>query len=105
MNYIEDQLVTLSEAASAFLETALKSKIDNSVRKIKNKKFGIPDSRWTRYPKINAVVLANISRDAERADRSSSYLQQFWLDVVAVIVMVSKRAEEFSLPPEAINMI
>ena len=44
MNYIEDQLVTLSEAASTFLETALKSKIDNSVRKTKNKKFGIPDS-------------------------------------------------------------
>ena len=40
MNYIEDQLVTLSEAASAFLETALKSKIDNSVRKTKVRNLG-----------------------------------------------------------------
>ena len=58
-----------------------------------------------QIPKDDAVVLANISRDAERTDRSSSYLQQFWLDVVALTVMVLKRAEEFSLPPEAINMI
>ena len=43
MNYIEDQLVTLSEAASAFLETAFKSRIDNSARRTKIKKFGIPD--------------------------------------------------------------
>ena len=58
---VEDQLVTLSEAASAFLETAFKSKIDNSARRTKIKKFGIPDSRWTRCPKIDAVVSANIS--------------------------------------------
>ena len=54
---LEDQLVTLSEAASAFLETAFKSKINNSARGTKIKKFGIPDSRWTRCPKIDAVVL------------------------------------------------
>ena len=40
---VEDQLVTLSEAASAFLEMAFKSKIDNSARRTKIKKFGIPD--------------------------------------------------------------
>ena len=74
---VEDQLVTLSEAASAFLEMAFKSKIDNSVRRTKIKKFGIPDSRWTRCPKIDTVVSANISRDAERTDRTTSRLQQF----------------------------
>ena len=51
------------------------------------------------------MVSANISRDAERTDRTTSRLQQFWLDAVAPIVMVLERAEEFSLPPEAINMI
>ena len=40
---VEDQLVTLSEVASALLETAFKYKIDNSVRRTKIKKFGIPD--------------------------------------------------------------
>ena len=40
---VEDQLVTLSEAASAFLEMAFKSKIDNSARRTKTKKFEIPD--------------------------------------------------------------
>ena len=44
-NEVEDQLVTLSIAASSFLETAFKSKIDNSARETKIKKFGIPDSR------------------------------------------------------------
>ena len=91
--------------ASAFLETAFKSKIDNLARRTKIKKFGIPDSRWTRCPKIDAVVSENISRDAERTDRTTSRLQQFWLDAVAPIVMVLERAEKFSLPPEAINMI
>ena len=43
-NEVEDQLVTLSEAASAFLETTFKSKIDKSVRRTKIKKFGIPGS-------------------------------------------------------------
>ena len=102
---VEYQLVTLSEVASAFLETAFKFEIDNSARRTKIKKFGIPDLRWTRCPKINAVVLANISRDTERTDRTTSCLQQFWLDAVAPIVMVLERAKEFSLPPEAINMI
>ena len=102
---VEDQLVTLSEAASAFLETAFKSKIDNSARRTNIKKFGIPDLWYTRCPKIDAVVSANISKDAERIDRTTSCLQQFWLDTVASIVMVLERAEEFSLSPEAINMI
>ena len=61
--------------------------------------------RWTRCPKIDAVVSVNISGDAERTDRTTSRLQQFWLDAVAPIVMVLERAEEFSLPPDAINMI
>ena len=42
---VEDQLVTLSEVASAFLERAFKSKINNSARRSKIRKFGIPDSR------------------------------------------------------------
>ena len=35
----------------------------------------------------------------------TGYLQQFWLDAIAPIVMVLERAKEFSLPPEAITMI
>ena len=101
----EDLLVTLSEAASAFSGDSLKFKIDNSVRRTKIKKFGIPDLRWTTCPKIDTVVLVNISRDTDRTNRTTSHLQLFWLDAMAPIVMVLERAEEFSLPPEAINMI
>ena len=37
---LEDQLVTLSEAASGFLETAFKSKLDNSARGKKLRNLG-----------------------------------------------------------------
>ena len=65
---VENQLITLSEAISAFLEMAFKSKINNSVTRTKIKKFWIPHSQWIRCPKIDAVVLANISRDIERTE-------------------------------------
>ena len=71
-------LVPLSEEASGFLEAAFKSKLDNASRKAKATKFGIPDSRWIRCPKMDAVVVANVSKEAERNDCAASRLQQFW---------------------------
>ena len=98
-------LVPLSEAASTFLEAAFKTRLDNTTRRAKIKKFGVPDSRWTKCPRIDPVVTANISKEAERSDRSVSRLQQFWLDAVGPLVMVLEKADDFVLPPEAINMI
>ena len=96
------QLVTLSEGAATFLEAAFNAKLRNDTRKAKATKNRIPDSRWTRCPKMDAMVAANISPGTKRADRSVSRLQQFWLDATVPLVVTLERAEEFNLPPEAI---
>ena len=57
-------LISLLEDASAYLETAFKSKLDNTSRKAKATKFGIPNSRWNRCPKLDVVVAANVSKEA-----------------------------------------
>jgi len=46
-------------------------------------------------PKIDEVVAANVSKDAERSDQATSRLQQFWLDAAAPLMMLLKRDEEF----------
>ena len=99
------QLVTLSEAATAFLEASFSSKLSNDNRKAKTNKHGIPDSRWTRCPKIDAMVAANVSPAAKKSDRAASRLQQFWLDATIPLVLLLERAEELGLPNEAITAI
>ena len=101
----QELLVPLSEAASTFLEAAFKTRLDNTTRRAKIKKFGVPDSRWTKCLRIDPAVTTNISKEAERGDRLVSRLQQFWLDAVGPLVMVLEKADEFVLPPEAVNMI
>ena len=101
----DSPLIPLSEAANAYLESAFKSKLDNSFRKSKATKFGTPDSRWIRCPKMDAVVIANVVKEAERNDRAASWLQQFWLDAVAPLMMLLERDEELQLPVEAIQMV
>ena len=99
------QLVTLSEGAATFLKAAFSVKLRNDTRKAKANKNGIPDSRWIRCPKMEAVVAANISPGMKRADRLASCLQQFWLDAMVPLVLTLERSEEFNLPPEAISAI
>jgi len=99
------QLVNLSEAGAAFLETAFGSKLQNENRKLKATKNGVPDSRWIRCPKIDAVVAANVSPATKKADRAASRLQQFWLDAVIPLVLTLERADELELPAEAISAI
>lgn len=98
----EIPLVPLSEAANAYLASA---KLDNSSRKSKGTKFGTPDSHWIRCPKMDAVVMANVSKEAERIDCAASWLQLFWLDAVTPLVMLLERDEELQLPAEAIQMV
>ena len=61
-------LIPLLENASTYLETAFKLKLDNTSRKAKAMKFRISDCRWIRCPKLDAVVAANVSKEAERSD-------------------------------------
>ena len=101
----DSPLVPLSKVANAYLESAFKSKLDNSSRKSKATKFGTPYSRWIHCPKMDAVVVANVAKETERNDCATSRLQQFWLDAVAPLVMLLERDEELQLPVEAIQMV
>ena len=76
-------------------------KLDNAQRKKKLNKYGTPDSRWLRCPKLDPVVSANVSREATKADRSSSRLHQFLLDPVSPLVSTLELAEGGDLTPEA----
>ena len=88
-----------------FLETAFGSKLLNDNRKLKATKNEIPDFCWIRCPKIYAVVAANVSQSAKKADRAASQLQQFWLDTVILLDLMLERADELELPGETISAI
>ena len=98
-------LVTLSDAASAFLEATFKSKLENKARVAKAKGQGTPDSRWIRCAKIDPVVTANVPPAARTADRAASRLQQFWLDAVNPLVLILEKAEELEIPREVVGGI
>ena len=101
----DTELYQLSEAAGAFIETTFKSKLDNATRKARATKYGVPESRWLKCPKLDPVISTTVSTSARRADRSASRLQQFWLDATNPLVNVLERAEELNLPAEAIAAI
>jgi len=67
------QLVTLSEGATTFLEAAFSTKLRNDNRKTKAMKNRIPNSQWTKCPKMDTVVVANISPGAKEVDKSASH--------------------------------
>ena len=101
----ETELYQLSEAAGAFIETTFKSKLDNATRKACAMKYGVPESRWLKCPKLDPVISTTVSTSARQADQSASRLQQFWFDATNPLVSVLERAEELSLPAEAIVAI
>ena len=99
------KLVEMSEEVAAFIETAFKSKLKNSERVKRAEKYGVPDSRWLKFPELDPVVAATIPTISQRADRAASRLQNFWLDTVNPLVYVLERAEELELPAEVIAAI
>jgi len=98
-------LIPLSDAAAAFLETTFNKKLDNKTRMAKAKANGVPDSRWIRYAQLDPVVSTNLSPAARAADRSASWIQNFWLDATIPLISLLEKAENLKLPAEAINGI
>ena len=101
----ETELYQLLEAAEAFIETTFKSKLDNATRKARATKYRVPESRWLKCPKLDPVISTTVSMSARQADQSASRLQQLLLDATNLLVSVLERAEELSLPAEAIAAI
>ena len=95
----------MSEEAAAFIETAFKMKLKNSDRVELAEKYGVPDSRWLKCLELDPVVAATIPTTSQRADRTASRLQNFWLDAANPLIYVLEKAEELELPPEVISAI
>ena len=68
----QQSLYKLSEEAGAFTETAFVSKLDNTTRKSRATKFGLPESRWLRCPKLDPVVASTVPAGTRRADYAAS---------------------------------
>jgi len=99
------KLVDMFEEAAAFIEAVFKTRLKNSECVERAEKYGILDSRWLKYPKLDPVEEATIPTTSQRADRAASRLQDLWLDAANLLVHVLKRAEELELPPEVIAAI
>ena len=56
----QQNLYELSEKAGAFIEMAFVSKVDNATRKARGNKFGLPESRWLRCPRLDPVVSSTV---------------------------------------------
>jgi len=82
----ESKTFPLSKAANAFLEAAFSKRVDNTSYTSKIKKHGTLDSRWTRYPELDAMVLANLPNETVSADSKAKRLHSFWLSAAAPLV-------------------
>jgi len=87
-------VVTLSEAATTFLEASFSSKLSNDSRQARINTHGIPDSHWTWCPKIDAMVVANVSPVANKTDRAASHLQQVYFLVVKFYLLLYNTSAE-----------
>jgi len=79
----ENETFPLSETGNAFLEAAFSKRMNNTSYTSKIKKHGTPDSRWTRCPELDAVVLANLPKETVSADSKAKRLHSFWLSAAA----------------------
>jgi len=64
----KQNLYELLDEARAFIETAFVSKLDNATRKAHATKFGLPESRWLRCPKLDPVVSSTVYNHLESRD-------------------------------------
>ena len=53
------------------------------------KKYGTPDSRWSKCPELDAVVAANLPKDMVRTDLKAKRLQSHWLSAAAPLTAAS----------------
>ena len=76
------------------------------MKKAKLAKYGQPDSRWTRCPKLGSVVEGILSNEALKQDKVSYQPQQLWLEAAGLLVACLEKAHKGNLPlQEAIPML
>ena len=68
---VKTELHYLSEVVGAFNEMTVKSNLGNVTRKAHATEYGMPNSRWLKFPWLNMVISTTV---LPRADRSPSRL-------------------------------
>ena len=75
-------------------------------RQAKVAKYGMPDSKWIKCPRLSPVVGAILSKEAVKQDKVTFRSQEMWLEAAGPLTSCLERAHEgtFTLQ-EAIYMI
>ena len=67
--------------------------MSNSERKKQVDKFGVPDCKWVRCPKLDPVLKTTLLKEAIKADGYLSRLHQFWLNAVVLLASLIESAD------------
>ena len=90
----DDHVFSLSEVGNnAFMETAFKSKMNATSRRIKMAKLGIPDCKWSKAPEFDAFIASTIPRDVVKADNVSHKAQRLWLEAAAPLAAIVDKVD------------
>lgn len=89
----EDQVFTLSEAGSAFMETAFKSKMNAASRKKKMAKLGLPDCKFSKAPELDSFIASTIPKEVVKADNASHKTQRLWLEAAAPLAAIVDKVD------------
>ena len=84
----------MSEAGNAFLETVFGKRLEAAMRKKQVQKQGKPDSRWTKYRKLDPVVTSTLPKEIIKADNKAKRLHTFWLDTATPVVAAIQDIED-----------
>ena len=95
----EDNTFTLSEAGTAFMEAAFKTKLNATARKRKIGKLGLPDCKWTKSPELDAFIASSIPKEVVKNDNTEQKIQKLWLEATAPLTAVVERSDSEDISP------
>ena len=87
-----DDTFTLTEAGSAFMEAAFKTKLNAASRK-KMAKLGTPNCRWTKSPELDSFIASTIPKEVVRNDNAAQKTQRLWLEASAVLAAIVDKSD------------
>ena len=88
-----DNTFTLTEAGSAFMEAAFKTKLNATSQKKKMAKLGTPDCRWTKSPELDSFIASTIPKEVVRNDNAAQKTQRLWLEASAVLAAIVDKSD------------
>ena len=88
-----DDTFILTEAGSAFMEAAFKTKLNAASQKKKMVKLGTPDCRWTKPPELDSFIASTIPKEVVCNDNAAQKTQRLWLEASAVLAAIVDKSD------------